>query len=161
MIQAYNGYKKSIHSQRIKSTWIIIHVIPIYSHQKQTCTFTQALWTCIIHTTYQTEAEDWLRHKDGPDFCWKSGINKVLKETPGFLPNCISMILILFSAGKMIFGGLSVNGAARKKTHKNNINSVSMLRKRNFGYKYNKKATKRKTAKNLNYWIEENTDMVK
>lgn len=48
-----------------------------------------------------------------------------------------------------------------KKTHKNNINSVLMLRKRNFGHKYNKKATKRKTAKNLNYWIEENTDMVK
>lgn len=37
------------------------------------------------------------------------------KKTPASLPNCISMMLILFSAGKRTFGGLSVKGAVKEK----------------------------------------------
>lgn len=67
-----------------------------------------------IHTPYEGRGRRLLdpeQHKYGHDS--QSDINKVLEENSGFLPNCISMILILLSAGKRIFGGLSVKGAAK------------------------------------------------
>lgn len=103
--------KKNTHSSVVMTREFI------HTHTKSRhTTFTQSLWMCIIYMTYQAEADDWLdpeRHQEGPDS--QFDINQVLEETPGFLPNCISMILILFSAGKRIFGGLLVNGAAKKK----------------------------------------------
>lgn len=152
--------KKNTHSSVVMTREFI------HTHTKSRhTTFTQSLWMCIIYMTYQAEADDWLdpeRHQEGPDS--QFDINQVLEETPGFLPNCISMILILFSAGKRIFGGLLVNGAAKKKKNTNIILILCQHSQKNEKFLLIKKcktAMKSKTAKNPNHWRVQNTDMVK